>query len=251
MGRFEETIAVVTGGGRGIGSAVARRLAAGGARVFICGRTVDEIESVADSSEWIEAMAVDIRDESQVGKWMETIAESAGRIDLLINNAGVLGPRKSLDETEPDAWRRTIDVNINGTFVVMHEAYALLRAAASPVVINVSSSVGRRGRGLWGAYSVSKFGVEGLAEVAADELADDDGCVVTLNPGGTATKMRSQAYPDEDPATLPDPMDVAETVEVLAAGLTPAQNGAKYSSKMLFDVVGDGPTGEHIPVADG
>lgn len=237
MRHFDELVVAITGGNRGIGAATAVEVASQGAQVHICGRTSEELRAVASQSPRIEAMALDIRDERAVQTWMERIKKGSGRLDVLINNAGVLGPKKRLGETEVQAFRQTIDVNVVGTFVVIRAAYPLLKAAEEPLMINLSSSVGRRGRASWGAYSISKFAVEGLSEVAADELSEVSGCVVSLNPGGTATEMRAEAYPDEDPATLPEPREVAATIRLLIRVLGPEQNGGKYSSRDLFDYV--------------
>lgn len=246
MRRIEDSVIAITGGGRGIGAAAAELLAEAGGRVYICSRTRTQLDAVAGSQSAVSATTVDIRDEGAVDRWMGTIEDEAGRLDVLVNNASILGPKRHLDETEVDDWRRTIDINVNGTFVVTRRAYPLLRASETPLVINLSSSVGRKGRGGWGAYSVSKFAVEGLAEVAADELAGQRGCVVTLNPGGTATEMRAEAYPDEDPTTLPSPAKVGATIRLLAERLGPKQNGNKYSSRALFDAV-DGPPNAALP----
>ncbi len=248
MRRIDDAIAVITGGTRGIGAATARLLAEQGTAVYACGRSPKGVQALQEISDNIEASRVDIRDADAVDHWMDSIADEAGRIDVLINNAGVLGPRAALDDTEIEEWRKTIDINVNGTFIVTRRAYPLLRDSARPMVINLSSSVGRSGRGRWGAYSVSKFAVEGLAEVAADELGDE-ACVVTLNPGGTATDMRAEAYPDEDPDTLPEPSEVAQTIQLLATRLTPEQNGLKYSSRPLFDVVDDDMAAGELPTA--
>ena len=237
MSTLDDKIIAITGGSRGIGAAAAKLLAARGATVFICGRSESQIDGVADESSNIDGAVVDIRDEGAVDQWLESIEDSEGHLDVLINNASILGPKKALDETDVDAWRKTMDINVTGTFVVIRRAYRLLRAADRPVMINLSSSVGRKGRGGWGAYSVSKFAVEGMSEVAADELADDAGCVITLNPGGTATKMRAEAYPDEDPETLPGPDEVAQTIGHLVETLSPEHNGEKYSSRELFDEI--------------
>lgn len=241
MREFDDLVVVITGGGRGIGAATARQLAEQGARVFICGRTESELRETAQSASGISWRALDIRDEEAVNEWVESIGEEMGRVDVLINNASILGPRARLDETEVDAWRATLDINITGTFLMTRAAYPWLRKSEYPLVINLSSSVGRRGRASWGAYSISKFGAEGLAEVAAEELADAQAAVISLNPGGTATKMRAQAYPEEDPQVLPAAEEVAETITLLVALITPAENGAKYSSRQLFGLVGRPP----------
>lgn len=247
MRDLSTTVVAVTGASRGIGAAVARRLGAAGARVYICGRDKQALDEVARGGDGLHPMVVDIRNEQAVQDWMDAIEDREGGLDILINNAGILGPRATLVETDAAAWRETLEINATGTFLVTRAAFPLLQDSAEPLVINLSSSVGRVGRGRWGAYSVSKFAVEGIAEVAADELADHGGCVVTLNPGGTATDMRAEAYPDEDPSTLPSADEIAATVEVLVRGLTAAQNKAKYSSRELFDLVGQAVVGEEIP----
>lgn len=248
MRDYKDLVVVITGGGRGIGAATAKGLGEEGARVFICGRTESELRQVAEGSSRISWRALDIRDEGAVRDWVKSIGEQEGRIDVLINNASILGPRASLDETGVEAWRETLDINITGTFLMTREAYPWLRESRYPLVINLSSSVGRHGRAKWGAYSISKFGAEGLAEVAADELADADAVVVSLNPGGTATKMRAEAYPEEDPAVLPDAQEVAGTLKLLVKLLSPAQNGAKYSSRQLFGLIDNPPSsGAELP----
>lgn len=247
MRQLDELVVAITGAGRGIGAATAALLAEREARVFGCARTDDALDELAEQSTNITGAALDIRDDSAVRAWFDTIEDREGRLDVLINNAGILGPRRQLSETDYQEWRETIDINVNGTFAVTRHALGLLEQADRPLVINLSSSVGRQGRAGWGAYSVSKFGVEGLTEVAADELADSGGCVVSLNPGGTATRMRARAYPDEDPDTLPGPERIAETIELLVERLTPAQNGARYSSRSLFSAVGTDPDPGQLP----
>jgi NAD(P)-dependent dehydrogenase (short-subunit alcohol dehydrogenase family) len=97
----------------------------------------------------------------------------------------------------------------------------------------ITSSVGRKGRGAWGAYAVSKFGVEGLAQVMAEELRPANVCVVTFNPGGTRTRMRAEAYPDEDPRTLPDPSVPARALLHVAMHATMAITGQAFDLKRL------------------
>lgn len=235
MVELEDKVIVITGGGRGIGAAAAREFADRGATVHICGRTEEELERVASSSESIDAQILDLREADAVEEWLANIGGRHGRVDVVINNAGILGPKRTLDETDVEAFRQVMDINVVGAFATIRASYPFLKRSERPVVINLSSSVGRKGRASWGAYSISKFAVEGLTEVAADELSDHGACVVSLNPGGTATKMRAEAYPDEDPNTLPSPDDVASTLRLLVEVLTPAENGLKYSSRDLFE----------------
>jgi NAD(P)-dependent dehydrogenase (short-subunit alcohol dehydrogenase family) len=128
-------------------------------------------------------------------------------VDLLINNAGILGPRVPLTEFSTRDWQEVLRINLNGTFWVTRAVARIMERQRSGCIINISSSVGRRGRAGWGAYAVSKFGVEGLTQVLADELRSAGVRVLAFNPGGTRTSMRVAAYPEEDPRS-PRPPDI-------------------------------------------
>ncbi|MFU8802551.1 MAG: SDR family NAD(P)-dependent oxidoreductase [Bradymonadaceae bacterium] len=243
MREFKQSVALVTGGGHGIGRATAILLAREGARVHICGRTLEALEETRRQTEQEEGCVIvhqaDVTAEDAVDEMMARIAETDEYLDILVNNAGMLGPRTKLEEVSLEDWTTTLTVNCTGVFLITRRAISLLRNSDTAVVINLSSSVGRRGRGEWGPYSVSKHGVEGLTDVYGDELEDDAVCVVSINPGGTATKMRAEAYPEEDPQTLPEPEDVARTIVLLAQRLDVGQTRRKYSSRALFDFVID------------
>lgn len=240
MGEWTQTIALVTGGGHGIGRSTALAMASRGARVHICGRTLDALEETRRQAEDLAGEVliheVDVTDEKAVLSMMSEIREADQRLDVLINNAGMLGPRTPLEEVSLEDWTKTLAVNCTGVFLVSQKATPLLRQAQGAVVINLSSSVGRQGRGGWGPYSVSKHGVEGLTDVLSEELEGDGVIVVSLNPGGTATRMRAEAYPEEDPETLPEAEDVAETIVYLVETLELEQSGGKFSSRELFEL---------------
>ncbi|TXD37608.1 SDR family oxidoreductase [Lujinxingia vulgaris] len=237
---IQGSVALVTGASRGIGRACARQLAQAGAIVYACARSEEALEELASECEGVRACVLDLRDEVMVEALASEIMEAHGRLDVLVNNAGVLGPRATLDQTGAEALREVLEVNVVGAFNVLSASYPALRAANAPRVINLSSSVGRKGRAQWGAYSISKFGMEGLSEIAADELGED-AVVVTLNPGGTATDMRAEAYPDEDPDTLPSADDVAQTIVLLTRQLRAEHNGGRFSSRALFDLAKASP----------
>lgn len=193
--------AVVTGVSRGIGEALATRLRGAGYEVAGCARA----ESCDVDINLYESC--DISDPKAVERFAKRVSDQFGSVDLLIHNAGILGPRARLEAIEPDSWQAVIDVNLNGSFYVIRSFFELLENASAPRVVLMSSSVGRKGRAEWGAYSASKFGVEGLVDILADELPS--GVVASVNPGGTATDMRAEAYPEEDPKTLPSADEVA------------------------------------------
>jgi NAD(P)-dependent dehydrogenase (short-subunit alcohol dehydrogenase family) len=131
------------------------------------------------------------------------------RLDVLIHSAGILGPRTPLATYSEQAWNEVLRINLTAPFLITQALLPALRKGASPTVIFISSGVGRKGRAGWGAYAVSKFGVEGISQVWAEELQEAGIRVNAVNPGGTRTQMRAAAYPQEDPLTLPTPEEIA------------------------------------------
>lgn len=216
--------ALVTGGGTGIGRAVALALAARGADVWITGRRAVPLEACAaqhtgngadrggmgGSVRW---RVLDATDPGATEALAEEIGSDQGSLHILVNNAAILGPTGPLSDIDPSEVKAVWDINIHGLYSTTAIMLPLLRAAskegqAGASVINLSSGVGRQGRAGWGPYAASKFAVEGLTQCWADELASEGIAVNALNPGATATTMRAAAKPDEDPATLPRPEDV-------------------------------------------
>jgi NAD(P)-dependent dehydrogenase (short-subunit alcohol dehydrogenase family) len=224
-----DTVAVVTGGGTGIGAAVARALGGRGATVYVVGRRLDPLRAVASAlGARGRVFAGDIADEEAMDRLAAAVrADGFPAVHTLVNNASILGPRTTLHDTPVADWEETLRINGTGTFVVTRALLPLLAAARPEAnVVNLTSSVGRAGRAQWGPYSASKFVVESLTQTWAQELAADSIRVNALNPGGTRTAMRAEAMPDEDPATLPAPEEVVPSVLFLlspqakAAGIT-------------------------------
>lgn len=248
MKNLQGKVALITGASRGIGRALALQLTAAGVDVFGCARDQAALQAVRAQCQGpgvFAPMPADVTDPEAIDALASRISAHAGRLDILVNNAAILGPRKPLEDVSLDAWRQTQAINVDGVFIVSTRCVPLLRAADSAIVINVSSSVGRVGRAGWGPYGVSKHAVEGITETLAEELAADGVCVVSINPGGTATDMRQEAYPDEDPATLPSAEDIASTFRLLVATLDVGQTGRKYDARALLpfanrtDLAGD------------
>ncbi|MEO5656353.1 MAG: SDR family NAD(P)-dependent oxidoreductase [Nitrospiria bacterium] len=211
--------ALVTGGGSGIGAAVARAFAREGAGVVICGRRAQALEAtraaIAGAGGTAVAVPADLTRREDVARLVEAIRSRFGRVDIVVHNAGILGVHAPIAGYPEDAWDGVIAANLTAVFRLTKAVLPLMPRGGS--IINVSSSVGRVGRAGWGAYSVSKFGLEGLSQVLADELRDRAIRVNTVNPGGTRTAMRAAAYPDEDPSTLPAPETVAPVFLFLAS----------------------------------
>ncbi len=226
-------VSLVTGGGSGIGAAVARAFAREGAEVVICGRRAHVLEAMREqitaAGGRVFAVPADLTRREDVGRLTETIRGRFGRLDVLVNNAGILGAHAPIAEYPEDAWDAVIAANLTAVFRLTKAALPLMPRGGS--IINVSSSVGRIGRAGWGAYSVSKFGVEGLSQVLADELRERGIRVNTVNPGGTRTAMRAAAYPEENPMALPSPDDVTPVFIYLASDEAVGVTGRAFDAR--------------------
>jgi NAD(P)-dependent dehydrogenase (short-subunit alcohol dehydrogenase family) len=203
-----------------------------GARVVLCARTGRELRATRAAIEAAGGEAVartmDIGSARQARALVGLALRRYGRVDVLINNAGILGPRVPLVRYPQRAWEQVLRVNLTGTFHVTREAARVMTRRRKGCIITVSSSVGRAGRAGWGAYAVSKFGAEGLSQVLADELRSANVCALTFNPGGTRTRMRAEAYPREDRRKLRDPSVAARALLHLAVRASPALSGRAF-----------------------
>jgi NAD(P)-dependent dehydrogenase (short-subunit alcohol dehydrogenase family) len=220
-GLLRGRVIAVTGAGDGIGRAVAVAAARLGAELVLIGRTVRRLEAVeAEIAAPVEfapaAPAASIApldlERALAGDYDRLAAallERYGRLDGLVHCAAVLGALAPIEHADMRNWCRVLHVNLTAAFALTQVLLPALRASSDAAVIFSSSSVGRRGRANWGAYAVSKFGVEGLSQVLADELAGNSAIRVNaVNPGPTRTRLRRQAYPAENAELLPLPAAV-------------------------------------------
>ncbi|MBB5322847.1 YciK family oxidoreductase [Marinobacter oulmenensis] len=214
---LKDRIIMVTGAGSGIGRAAAKAYAAHGATVILLGRTVARLEEVYDEIEAAghpKPAIVPMNFESAAVKDYEelamTIEENFGHLDGLLHNAGILGSRSPVELYNPETWAKVMHVNSTAPFLLSRAMIPLLRKSDDASMIFTSSGVGRHAKAYWGAYAVSKFAVEGLSQLLADELDDERNAirVNSLNPGATRTAMRTLAYPAEDPKKNPEPEDL-------------------------------------------
>lgn len=238
-GLLENRIILVTGAGDGIGRAAALAYARHGATVILLGRTIAKLEKVYDEIEaaggpqpaifplnFEGATLKDYHDMAQ------TLDSEFGRLDGILHNAGLLGRITPFEQYNPELWAQVMQVNINGPIWMTQALLPLIEASDDASVIFTSSSVGRKGRAYWGAYSVSKFATEGFMEVLADELDNKPNIRInTLNPGATLTKMRRNAYPGEDPETLRTPEDIMPTYLWLMGPDSKGVNGEKWDAQ--------------------
>lgn len=215
-GLLTERVILVTGAGAGIGRALAKAAADLGATVILLGRRVRPLESVYDEicaaggpTPAIFPLNLERAAGEDFDRLSGAIEEQWGRLDGLVQNAGILGSRTPIEHHDVGEWQRVLHVNLTAPFILCRCLLSLLLKSQDASVIFTSSGVGRRGKAYWGAYAVSKFGVEGLSQVLADELANKPAIRINaVNPGPTRTSMRAAAYPAEDPQKLKTPEEI-------------------------------------------
>ncbi|MCF7805960.1 MAG: SDR family oxidoreductase [Candidatus Marinimicrobia bacterium] len=226
---------IVTGASQGIGREIATTYATAGAMVTVCARSENKLqqlqEECADLPGKIEYLAGDITEDSVRKQLLAKALDAGDFLDVLVNNAGLLGTRDSIVDYPDDVWEDVIDVNLNAMFHLTKLVLDPLLNQGSGRIINITSGVGVNGYANWGAYSVSKFGVEGLTQVLADEIKGTGVEVNAVNPGPISTEMRADAYPDEDPATIPSPKDIMDIFLYLASDKSKGNNGIRYEAQ--------------------
>jgi meso-butanediol dehydrogenase/(S,S)-butanediol dehydrogenase/diacetyl reductase len=193
MSSLQDKCAIVTGGGRGIGAAIARTFAADGASVIVASVTEENAKAVTadiqSSGGRAIAVQVDVRDRAGVRRMIEAATSAFGRLDVLVNNAGVAQAKPFLEITEED-WRGVSDVNALGTLICMQEAItAMIALGVGGKIVNVSSLAGKQGFEPLAHYSASKFAVIGLTQAAARAFAGHGVTVNAICPGVIATDM--------------------------------------------------------------
>jgi NADP-dependent 3-hydroxy acid dehydrogenase YdfG len=189
---LEGKVALVTGGGTGIGEAAALALAAAGAKVVVTGRRQARLEEVvaAITAAGGRALAIqsDVSDEADAFSAVEAAVAAFGAIDILINSAGV-NEAGGIQALDLDGWRKVIDINLYGTIYTTKAAVPHIKAAGGGDIINISSTSGRRAAGLFAAYATSKHGVNGFTESIRQELGNDNIRVCVVEPGATETEI--------------------------------------------------------------
>jgi NAD(P)-dependent dehydrogenase (short-subunit alcohol dehydrogenase family) len=234
MMKLDGKTALITGGSKGIGKGIAEAYLKQGAEVIICGRNEANLEATGDELKefgTINYAVCDITKLDDVKRLASQIEAIKQKLDILVNNASILGARSPIMEYPEDVWKEVIQINLNAQFFVTKALLPLLIKSEHSSIINVSSSVGRKGKKEWGAYAASKFGVEALTQVLAHEMEDTNVRVNSVNPGGTRTDMRAGAYPDEDPNTLPTPLDISPVFVYLASDESLDINGQEFAAR--------------------
>ena len=210
--KLEGRVAVVTGGTKGIGAAIARALLVEGASVVICGRSAESVDqAVADLSPLgrVNGRVCDVGRFDDVAKFFRFIGETEKNLDYLINNAGV-GRFAPLGELDPAAWDETIATNLSGVFYCCHEAVPLMKKAGGGFIINIGSLAGKHPFAGGTAYNASKFGLAGFTEAMMLDLRNDNIRVSSIMPGSVDTKFGGADRPAADWKIAPE--HIADTV---------------------------------------
>jgi NAD(P)-dependent dehydrogenase (short-subunit alcohol dehydrogenase family) len=234
MMKLDGKTALITGGSKGIGKGITEAYLKQGAEVIICGRNEANLIAAGDELKefgQINYVVCDITKLAEVKKLASQIEAVKEKLDILVNNASILGARSPIMTYPEDIWEEVIHVNLNAQFFVTKALLPLLLKSDNASIINVSSSVGRKGKREWGAYAASKFGMEALTQVLADEMDSTNVRVNSVNPGGTRTDMRAGAYPDEDPNTLPTPFDISPVFVYLASDESINISGQEFTAR--------------------
>jgi NAD(P)-dependent dehydrogenase (short-subunit alcohol dehydrogenase family) len=210
-------VIMITGASGGFGRALALECARAGASVILSGRNSAKLDRLYDEIEALDApqpaiAVLDLATATAVDydRLADTVGTEFGKLDGLVHAAALLGDRTPLEQYEVPTWCRVLHVNLTAPFILTQVLLPNLRKSADASVIFVSSSIVKDARPFWGAYAVSKCGLESVRSMLAQELEGEENIRInSINPGRMRTGMRAAAYPAEDPNTLPYPSSVA------------------------------------------
>jgi NAD(P)-dependent dehydrogenase (short-subunit alcohol dehydrogenase family) len=202
-------VALVTGASRGIGRAVALGLAKAGAHVVITARSLSQLESLDDDIKAAGGAAtllqLDLKKGDRIDQLGPTLFQRWEKLDILVANAGILGPLSPLGHITEDGFLTTIDINLNANWRLIRTLDPLLKRSDAGRAVFVTSGAAKGTYAYWGPYAASKAGLEALVKSWAAELENTNVRANLINPGATRTQMRAKAFPGEDASTLPGP----------------------------------------------
>ncbi len=224
-------VAVVTGAGRGIGAAIARKLASLGAATVLCGRTKATLDSTAEAilaaGGKAEVIPCDVTELHQLEYAAARVDSTFSRLDILVNNAGVASLNEPLHNLPPEDWDRILNTNLRGVYFAIRAFVPLMIPAYSGHVINISSLAGKNALPNGAAYAASKWGLNGLTYSIAEELRPHNIRVSVICPGSTETELTPHA--GKDPAKMLQPDDIAHAVAMLVT-----QSPQSFVSEILL-----------------
>jgi fengycin family lipopeptide synthetase B len=217
-GKLSDKIAVVTGAGRGIGRSISIALAREGACIVLASKTVQNLDETAELVEKAGGKALvvvtDLREDESIKNMVKTVQDKFGRLDILINNAGMTYTNK-FEETPTEIWRSCMQINATAPFLLCRDLLPLLRKQDTSYIINISSVVGVKGYPLQVAYTASKHALRGMTIVLGEELNGTNVRVHLICPGGVDTDLIPQVRPDLKSQDLMRPEEIAELVMYL------------------------------------
>jgi NAD(P)-dependent dehydrogenase (short-subunit alcohol dehydrogenase family) len=229
---LSDRVALVTGASRGIGAALALELALAGAHVIAVARTVGGLEDLDDKIKATGGSAtlvpLDVKDSDGIARLALALNERYQRLDVLVGNAGILGPLSPLSHIEPKDWDNLIAVNVTANWQLIRCMDALLKRAQSGRAVFLTSGVAHMGRAYWGPYAASKAALEVLVRTYAAECATTAVRANLFAPGPTRTRMYATAFPGVDPLTVPTPEEVAKAMLPLCLPAC-TENGKIYN----------------------
>jgi NAD(P)-dependent dehydrogenase (short-subunit alcohol dehydrogenase family) len=232
-------IALVTGASRGIGAAVARKLAELGAHIVAVARTVGGLEELDDAIRTVGStttlVPLDVKDAAGIARLGAALNQRYGRLDILVGNAAIYGPPSPLGHVEAKAWDEVLAINVTANWHLVRCMEPLLKLSDAGRVVFVTSGAASSAQAYRGPYSVSKAALDVLARTWAAETASSNIRVNLFNPGPTRTRMRAQAMPGEDPSALPKPAEVADKlVELCLPSFTETGRLYDYRKRALL-----------------
>ncbi|HEY5701821.1 MAG TPA: YciK family oxidoreductase [Gammaproteobacteria bacterium] len=233
---LRDRVILITGAGDGIGKAVALACARYGATVILLGRTVKKLEKVYDAIVAAGGAQPAIYPMDLLGataqhfeELAENIGQAFGRLDGLLHNAAYLGALTSIDNADPGEWAKVFQVNTHAPFMLTRACLPILNQSNDASIVFTGASQSRPGKAYWGAYAASKAAAQCLMEVLADELESNANIRVnSIDPGPTRTRLRSVAYPAENPGTLKTAEDIAGRYVYLLGPESKPANGARF-----------------------
>ena len=219
--RLEGRVALITGASHGIGRAVAKRFAAEGATVIALGRNVGALEELddeirADGGKLV-LLPMDLTMYEKIDAMGASIYERFGKLDIVVGNAGLLGELAPVGHIDTQVFENTYATNVTANFRLIRSVDKLLRLSDAGRAIFVTSNASSKGRAFWGLYASTKAALESLVLSYAQEVEETPLRVNLVNPGRIRTKMRAEAYPGEDPETLPPAESITDVFVDLAA----------------------------------
>ena len=233
---FKDKIVLVTGANRGFGLAITMDLARAGANVIMLGRDLGSLEYAYDAvvdagltEPILYPLDLEGATPENYQELQDNILSQFGKLDGVVHNASILGAQMPIEQYDIKLWYSTLQINLSAPFMLTQFLIPALLKSNDARVIFMSSTVGREAKAYWGAYSVSKFGIEGFAKTLSEELEKTHISVNTVNPGKMRTEMRRAAYPAEDSSKVPLPEEKSQAIVYLLSSLSPKINGEQLS----------------------